>query len=77
MQHQAESNQGAAQDDGPYAMLPLFRPGVQVIYDGQLCTVDHILIHHYDLLIHLKELNVTVDSTKVSLAPTRIRLKRS
>jgi hypothetical protein len=61
----------------PEASLPLFHSGAQVSYQGQTCTVDHIVIDHYDILVHLKELNTTVNSDKVQVQPTRIILKRT
>ncbi|QBK05610.1 hypothetical protein DW355_13490 [Hylemonella gracilis] len=61
----------------PAAVLPLFRPGTQVMYHGKPETVDHIIIQRYDLLVHLKEANISVNADKVELEPTRIPLSRT
>lgn len=56
--------------------LPLYRPGTRVSYQGQYCTVSHIVISRGDLLVHLQEVNASVPAEKLQLAPTRMVLQR-
>ena len=72
-----ESAAGPAPQEPPYANLPLFRPGTQVHYQGQRCTVSHVVISRCDLQVYLQELGTAVDADKVQLAPTRVLLQRS
>jgi hypothetical protein len=64
-------------EEPPVAHLPLYRPGTRVVYQGQYCTVGHVVISRGDLLVHLQEPGVSVTADKVQLAPTRILLQRS
>jgi hypothetical protein len=64
-------------DEPPVAHLPLYRPGTRVVYQGQYCTVDHVVITRGELLVHLQEPGVSVTAEKVQLSPTRILLQRS
>jgi hypothetical protein len=61
----------------PIAVLPLYRPGTQVMYHGKPDTVDHIIVQRYDLLVHLKENNISVSADKLEVQPTQIPLTRS
>ena len=74
---QAEATLQRPASQPPVAMVPLFHPGTSVSYQGQTCTIDHIVIDHYDILVHLKEINTTVNSDKIELSPTRILLSRT
>ncbi|EGI77672.1 hypothetical protein [Hylemonella gracilis] len=47
------------------------------MYHGKPEVVDHIIIQRYDLLVHLKEANISVNADKVELEPTRIPLSRT
>lgn len=64
-------------DEPPVAHLPLYRPGTRVVYQGQYCTVGHVVISRSELLVHLQEPGISVPAEKVQLAPTRILLQRS
>jgi hypothetical protein len=64
-------------DEPPVAHLPLYRPGTRVVYQGQYCTVGHVVISRGELLVHLQEPGVSVTAEKVQLSPTRILLQRS
>lgn len=64
-------------EEPPVAHLPLYRPGTRVVYQGQYCTVGHVVISRGDLLVHLQEPGISVTADKVQLAPTRILLQRS
>jgi hypothetical protein len=66
-----------ASDEPPVAHLPLYRPGTRVVYQGQYCTIGHVVISRGELLVHLQEPGVSVTAEKVQLAPTRILLQRS
>jgi len=66
-----------APQEPPYADLPLFRPGTRVHYQGQNCTVSHIVVSRCDLQVYLQELGSAVNADKVQLTPTRILLQRS
>lgn len=57
--------------------LPLFRPGTRVYFQGQYCTVSHVVISRGVLQVFLQELGQTVDAEKVQLAPSRVVLRRS
>lgn len=57
--------------------LPLFRPGTQVVHQGQYCTVSHVIISRGVLQVYLQELGRTVDAETVQLAPSRVVLRRS
>lgn len=57
--------------------LPLYRPGTRVSYQGQYCTVSHVVISRGDLLVHLQEVGATVPAEKLQLALTRMVLQRS
>lgn len=48
-----------------------------MLYHGKPETIDHIVIQRYDLLVHLKESNISVNSDKIQLEPTRIPLGRT
>ena len=61
----------------PVAYLPIYHPGVSVVYQGQYCTVSHVVLSNGDLMVNLKESGATVSADKVQLAPTRILLQRS
>lgn len=56
--------------------LPLFRPGTLVSYQGQTCTVSHVVVSRHDLLVYLHELGQAVDAARVQLPPTRLVLQR-
>jgi hypothetical protein len=63
---------------GPLVVhLPLYRPGTQVVHQGQHQTVSHVIISRGDLTVHLQESGLTVPAEKVQLAPTRLVLQRS
>jgi hypothetical protein len=64
-------------DEPPVAHLRLYRPGTRVVYQGQYCTVGHVVISRGELLVHLQEPGVSVTAEKVQLSPTRILLQRS
>jgi hypothetical protein len=64
-----------ASEEPPVAHLPLYRPGTRVVYQGQYCTVGHVMISRGELLVHLQEPGVSAE--KVQHAPTRILLQRS
>ena len=66
-----------ASEEPPVAHLPLYRPGTRVVYQGQYCTVGHVVISRGELLVHLQEPGVSVTADKVQLSPTRILLQRS
>lgn len=74
---QPESTATTGTDEPPVAHLPLYRPGTRVVYQGQYCTVGHVVISRSELLVHLQEPGVSVPAEKVQLAPTRILLQRS
>lgn len=57
--------------------LPLFRPGTRVSYQGNSCTVSHVLISGGKLLVHLRETGDAVRADELVLAPTRLSLQRS
>ncbi len=56
--------------------LPLYHPGTRVVYEGQYCTVSHVVISRGLLQVHLRETDSTVDASKVQLTPTRVVLQR-
>ncbi len=56
--------------------LPLFRTGSHVGYQGREYTVGHVVISRSQLLVYLQELGSLVDAEKLSIAPTRLELKR-
>ncbi len=66
-----------APPDPTIVHLPLYRRGTLVQYQGQTCTVGHVVVHRCDLQVHLQELGISVDATRVQLAPTRLVLQRS
>ncbi|MBX9872901.1 MAG: hypothetical protein K2X75_12965 [Burkholderiaceae bacterium] len=66
-----------APEEPPVAHLPLYRPGTLVVYQGQTCTVSHVVVSRGELLVSLRETGVTAPAEKVQLAPTRILLQRS
>lgn len=57
--------------------LPLYRPGTRVTYQGQYCTIGHVVVSRGQLQVYLQEIGNTVDAEKVRLAPTRLVLRRS
>lgn len=57
--------------------LPLFRPGTCVSYQGNPCTVSHVMISRGKLLVHLRETVDAVRADELVLAPTRLSLQRS
>lgn len=57
--------------------LPLYRAGSLVGYQGREYTVDHVVITRSQLLVHLQELDSSVDAEKLQVAPTRLVLQRS
>lgn len=67
----------AGAEEPPVAHLPLYRPGTLVVYQGQTCTIGHVVICRSELLVHLQEPGISVPAEKVQLAPTRILLQRS
>ncbi len=56
--------------------LPLYRAGSRVGYQGREYTVGHVVISRSQLLVYLQELGSSVDAEKLSIAPTRLELKR-
>lgn len=63
-------------EEPPVAHLPLYRPGTRVVYQGQTCTVGHVVVSRGELLVHLQETGLSVTADKVQLSPTRILLQR-
>ena len=63
-------------EDPPVAHLPLYRPGTPVSYQGQTCSVGHVVVSRGQLLVYLQELGISVEAEKVQLAPSRILLQR-
>ncbi|MEK9802443.1 MAG: hypothetical protein VW475_03435 [Curvibacter sp.] len=64
-------------EEPPVAHLPLYRPGTLVVYQGQTCTVGHVVISRGELMVNLQETGHLVPAEKVQLTPTRILLQRS
>ena len=56
--------------------MPLFRPGTRVGYQGNLCTVSHVLISRGELLVYLHETKSTVNADKLFLEPSRLATRR-
>lgn len=72
-----QDEQPSAPTGRPEALtLPLFRPGTQVIYQGQTCTVHYVTVRRSQLMVNLRETDTPVDSEKLQVAPTRIPLPR-
>lgn len=69
--------EAAATDEPPVVHLPLYRPGTQVLYLGQVYTVGHVVVSRSDLMVNLRESGASVPAEKVQLAPTRLVLQRS
>ncbi len=63
-------------NDPTIVHMPLFRAGTQVVYQGQYCTVSHVIVSRGELQVYLQEIGQTVNAEKVQLAPTRIVLRR-
>ena len=61
----------------PSVRLRLFRPGMRVTYQGQTCTVSHIVISRGQLQVNLQETGTAVDADRVQVETTRILLRRS
>ncbi len=59
-----------------HVRLPLFRPGTRVSYQGQICTVGHIILRRSELLVHLQETGNQVPAERLQLEPTVIPLRR-
>jgi hypothetical protein len=57
--------------------LPLFRPGTRVSYQGNPCTVSHVMISRSQLLVHLHETGSAVHADELVLEPTRLPLRRN
>jgi hypothetical protein len=74
---QPQDAASAGPEEPPVAHLPLYRPGTQVLHQGQYQTVSHVIISRGDLTVHLQESGLTVPAEKVQLAPTRLVLQRS
>lgn len=56
-------------------ILPLYKPGTKVWYNGHYYTVNHVVINKYDLYLKLEELDTTILSDKVLLEPTVLELR--
>lgn len=65
-----------AHPDPTIVHVPLYRPGTLVSYQGQTCTISHVVINRSELKVYLRELGQAVDAAKVYLAPTRLELRR-
>lgn len=76
VQEDAAGAQPAAPDP-TIVHLPLYRRGTLVQYQGRTCTVSHVVVNRCDLQVYLEELGLSVDASKVQLAPTRLVLKRN
>jgi len=57
--------------------LPLFRSGTRVSYQGNPCTVSHVMISRGQLLVHLHETGSAVHADQLVLEPTRLSTRRS
>jgi hypothetical protein len=56
--------------------IQLFKRGVRVVYNGQSCTVHHVMLSKGRVMVKLNELQEAVDSIKLELQPTRMSLLR-
>ncbi len=74
--HGADTPATPAHPDPTIVHLPLYRPGTLVSYQGQTCSVSHVVVSRSDLKVYLRELGQAVDAAKVYLAPTRLVLQR-
>lgn len=54
----------------------LFLSGKTVRYNGQLFTINHVLIGRGKLLVSLHGLDKPVDSEDLDIEPTKLSLKR-
>lgn len=57
--------------------LPLFRSGSRVSYQGNLCTVSHVMLSRSQLFVHLHETSSPVRADLLYLEPTRVSLLRN
>jgi hypothetical protein len=57
--------------------LPLFRSGTRVSYQGNLCTVNYVVIRRGQLMVHLRETSSPVDADRLFLEPTRLSFRRN
>jgi hypothetical protein len=67
----------ATPENPPSVRLRLFKPGMHVTYQGQACTVSHVVISRGQLLVNLQETGNAVDADKLQVEVTRILLQRS
>jgi hypothetical protein len=74
--HDADAPAGQAHPDPTIVHLPLYRPGTLVSYQGQTCSISHVVISRSELKVYLRELGQAVDASKVHLSPTRLVLQR-
>lgn len=51
-------------------VLPIFYPGKKIEHNGKICTVDHIRVQCYNLIIKFKELSEEVNSEQIRCKPT-------
>lgn len=57
-------------------ILPLYKPGTKVWYNGYYYTVHHVVINRYDLYIKFEELDKVVPADTTVLQPTVLELSR-
>ncbi|HCY14686.1 MAG: hypothetical protein A2Z93_03325 [Curvibacter sp. GWA2_64_110] len=61
----------------PTMEMPLFRPGLPVTYQGQRCTVSHVMLTRSQLFVHLYEIAGAVKAEEIHAEKTRLVLARS
>lgn len=66
-----------AQTESPVVIkIPLFKPGAQVYYENQWCTVNYVTLRRGLLLVQLHEIHGAVESSRLYVEPTCLTLKR-
>jgi hypothetical protein len=60
----------------PVVNMRLFKPGSQVMYQGRMHYVDHVLLNRRGLFVFLDGITGPIDSDHVECAPTAIDFNR-
>lgn len=71
------SNDCPPEPDLPTVRLALYKPGTQVSYQGQWCTVHYVTLRRNQLLVQLHEITGAVDSSKLYVEPSNLTLRRN
>jgi len=61
---------------GHMFQMPVFKPGVQVVYAGRTETVSHVVLRRREMMVHLVGREDPVKPERLTLTPTWFSTER-